>query len=528
MKPAHTFRKYADRLLGGESVRRPVPLSGSVPLALIYPNSYAVGMSSLGYQTVFRLFNEQPLFQCERAFVYEEPFEYVPLTLETAKTLRSFPLIAFSVAYELDLFHAVRLLDSAGIPVLADERGPDHPFVLFGGVITFYNPVLFAPMADAVLIGEAEILVPELARACEPLSPDRDFRPRLAAELSGKPGFYLPGHHRENGAVERQWVDLDLTPPSTSFCVPESSHMKMFMVEVGRGCGRGCRFCAAGHVYAPFRLWPRRTIIDQVLKFAAPGDRIGLVGASLSDFRSLDALCLELQRRGYQIGLSSLRADRLSDELLDVLSKSSVRSVSLAPEAGSQRLRRVIRKTLSDDDILSAAERIGRAGIEQLKLYFMIGLPFEQQQDVEAIRTLTESICRRCTGIREIRISINAFVPKPRTPFQWAPMADEKYLKRTRRYLVRSLSSLTRVRVLAKSARREVVQALLSNADEAMAHRLATDSEIRTSEAVQKLRREKHETEVLPWERVEKGEETPRLWRSWQEAKKMARYSSNQ
>ncbi len=325
-------------------------------------------------------------------------------------------------------------------------------------------------------------------------------------------------------SIQRQHISIKEYPPATSICVTPHTHLEMFMVEIGRGCGRGCRFCAAGHAYHPFRYWPLQQIVDEVARYALPGDRIGLVGAALSDFKDLDLLCDELLRRDHKISLSSLRADRISGRLLAALAASDIRSVTLAPEAGTERLRSAIRKNLDEEQILDAVGRIAGSQIRQLKLYYMIGLPSEQPDDLAAIITLTRKIAQifiRKRGGREVRVSINAFVPKPWTPFQWAAMATEQEIKRKRNPLILELNRIEGVSAGRKSGREEVQQALLaigdSNVGEGLARAVDQGEEWQTiyPRFAEWIHRPKQLGEELPWDFIDNGLEKERLWRGW-------------
>lgn len=496
-------------------------------MALVYPNSYATGMSSLGYQTVYRLLNEQPLLKSERAFRLEGPFASFAHTLETQRPLNQFRIVAFSLAYEMDYPILLEMLLRAGIPLLARERGPRDPIILMGGVATFYNPAVLAPIADFFLIGEAEEMIPRFSRLYEQHQGDRQRLLAAAAELEGCWVPALHGLQPPPGSIRRQYLPLTSLAPATSVVVTPNTHLEMFMVEVGRGCGRGCRFCAAGHLYQPFRLWPAEEILAEVARFAQPQDRIGLVGAALSDYRDLDRLCAELLQRGHKISLSSLRADRVSPRLLTALAASDIQTVTLAPEAGSQRLRQVIRKNLREEQIIAAAGLIAGSGIRQLKLYYMIGLPAEEPEDLEAIVTLTRQVAAAFIhkgGRREIRVSINTFVPKPWTPFQWARMAEEKEIKKKRNPLVDALNRIEGVSASRKSAREEILQALFALGDSRVGEALA--AAVGAGEKWQDIypqfaewiHRDKRRTEPLPWDFIDNRLEKERLWQSYQAA----------
>ncbi len=523
------FRQHAFNLLGAEHSRRSVSISGPTPLALVYPNSYATGMASLGFQTVYRLFNEQPLIKCERAFVYEGPFAHFNHTLESQRPLNEFRIVAFSLAFEMDYVNTLLLMKEAGIPLLGRERRERDPLIVMGGVTTFMNPAVMAPIADLFMIGEGEVLIPQFAAAYEETILSGKSKQALLQLLAGVPGFYVPAVHGvspESAVVTRQHLDIGQHPPATSFCVAAKSHLDMFLVEVGRGCGRGCRFCAAGHVYRPFRFWPVGEILGEVDRFAQRGDRVGLVGAALSDYRALDQLCMDLLQRGHKIGLSSLRADRITAPLLQALAESDIRTVTLAPEAGTERMRRAVHKNLSDQQIIDAVERIAASGMRNLKFYYMIGLPGEQEEDLQAIISLTRELAGRFTGRsgRTLAVSINAFVPKPWTPFQWSAMAAEKEIRHKREFVNKGLKTIPGVEVSRKSAREELLQGVFSLGDHKVGEDLAAlvyrEEPVNQIYAANRdwLHRDKSQGERLPWQFIDCGQDPERLWSGWQQS----------
>ncbi|MBN2357083.1 radical SAM protein [candidate division KSB1 bacterium] len=525
------FRKYSQSLLSSEQSRRTITISGPTPLALVYPNSYATGMSSLGFQTVYRLLNEQPLFHCERVFVYENPFAFYPYTLEGQKSLRNYRIIAFSNSYELDYPNVLKLLRAAGIPLLAQDRTELDPLIIMGGVTAFYNPSVLAPVADVMFIGEAEPLVPVFNEIYRQHLHQGGSKDALLLQLAQMPGFYLPQIHGLSPVdkkIERRYWPIESAEPATSCCISKHMHMHMFLVEVGRGCGRGCRFCTAGHVYRPHRYWPIDAILNAVASHAGPGDRVGLVGAALSDFKGLDQLCGKLLTQGHTIGLSSLRADRITPALLRALAHSDISSVTIAPEAGSEALRRLLHKNLSDEDIMFSVDLIARSHISSLKLYFMIGLPSEKDTDLDAIAALirkTADVFLRGSGKRELRVSINTFVPKPWTPFQWAAMATEKEIKLKRKYLYRALQSIPGLIISRKSARDELLQAILSiggpevGLDLVQRIRQQRDWSRLYADWSDWLYAEKTQHQVFPWDFIDCGIDKKRLYNNWRAAK---------
>jgi radical SAM superfamily enzyme YgiQ (UPF0313 family) len=461
-----TFSEYSRFLLERERGGIPLKTKAPVRIALVYPNRYEVGMASLGFQTVTRLFNGHPEIRCERVFIPPPGLETEIRALESGEPLNRFSFIGVSLSYELDAIRFVRLLADAGIPPLASERGDAHPLILIGGVLGGLNPSPLLPFTDAILVGEGEGVIPAVADALFRFrSGPRCKRERLDA-IAEIGGVFIPGRH---SSVVRQAAEpLEGYPTFTPIVTPLSHFENLFVVELSRGCARGCYFCAGGKVYHPLRFHSRASVIDTVHRFNPGAKRVGLEGASLSDYPGLETLCQTLLEAEHEISFSSLRIDRITPELLEILQKGGVRSFTVAPEAGTERLRGLIRKAVPDAVLTESVRLLGRSKVETLKLYFLIGLPGETDADVRAVADLV----REASGVfldspkRKIRLSVNAFVPKPFTEFQWAAMDDEASLARKRGIIAGAVRSIPRVTFVQKSAREEILQGILSVGDE--------------------------------------------------------------
>ncbi len=446
---------------------------GALSVCLVYPNRYATAMSSLGFQTVYRLLNEQPGVVCERAFLpdrdelalYEKSGETL-VSLESERPVNQFDVVAFSISFEPDFITIPRILRLARISELANERDETAPLIIAGGAALFINPEPAAAFFDLIAIGEGEALVPALTTLL--INQIGTPRPDLLQQAATLAGIYVPSQPPQQ-PVERISVPSD-TPPAHSMILTEETEFgNMYLIETSRGCPRGCRFCAAGFVWQPFRQHPLDRLKAACLEGLTQRSTIGLVGAAVSDHRDIEPLCRFIVEQGGAPSLSSLRLDRLTPSLLELLVKSGHKTVSLAPEGGSQRMRDMVRKNLTAEQIINAAEMVARAGILNLKLYYIIGLPGESDDDLQELIDLTASVQRAVVEqarahrrLGEITLSVNPFIPKPFTPLQWAPMCPLAQLKRKVTLLEKGLRPLANVRLKVEELQGCVLQALLS------------------------------------------------------------------
>ncbi len=481
-------------------------------MALVYPNSYAVGMSSLGFQLVYGLLGRMDGLVCERFFL-DDPSQ--PLrSLESGHLLSDFPLIFCSISFEHDYLNLVRLLRLGGIQPLAEDRDEQvragQPLVICGGVVTFMNPEPLAPFVDLFLVGEAEPVLDDFMNCLLegfPGTGREELLAQLAREVRGcyAPRFYKPQYGAgETGAfqgfnVTREGLPKRIAVNRVSECqtaahsqvlTPEAEFSDLYLTELGRGCSRGCRFCAAGFIYRPPRLWDAQAVRAGVEQRFTGVNRVGLLGMEMAPQENLAELADYLRADGCSLSFSSLRADRISGPLLELLAASDIKSVAIAPDGASERLRRVINKGLDRDDLLDAAERLVGAGLNRLKLYVMIGLPTETEDDlaefVELIRAIKKRILplgRSRGHLTEINLSLNSFVPKPWTPFQFhafgvseqlapgeiRPMKQALGLLKGRiKWLQKELRHEANVRMNHDKPEQVLFQAVLSRADRRM------------------------------------------------------------
>jgi radical SAM superfamily enzyme YgiQ (UPF0313 family) len=402
-------------------------------------------------------------------------------------------VFAFSVSFEWDYVNVLTLLRLAGLPRRASERNAHHPLVVIGGAVTFVNPEPLAPFADVIAAGEGEVLVPALDNAIR----EATDRGSLMRMLARERGFYIPSFYEpqyaDNGTIAGYKVldDVDaplpvrkaalktteaLDPPSTSIFTPDTEFGSRFLVEVVRGCANLCRFCWAGYNYLPVRSFPADRILQLAREARVHATRAGLVSIALCDHPEIERILASLLEMGYQISPASLRLDDLTDPIVRMLQQSGERSVTIAPEAGSDRMRRVINKTVTNDEILDRAELIFRNGLDNLKLYYMIGLPTEQDEDLVAIRDLTLQMreimlkhARSRGQVGRIVGSVNPLIPKPGTAYQWLPMEAPAAVDRKIKRLRSLMADIDNVYFNIKSERHSYYQALLSLGDRRVA-----------------------------------------------------------
>jgi radical SAM superfamily enzyme YgiQ (UPF0313 family) len=454
---------------------------GRTPFALVYPNSYYLGMSNLGVHALYKLLNSYDKVIAERAFWEADDGQSPPLSLESQRPLSDFAVIAFSISYELDYFNIARILKASGIPLYAADRDQRHPLLIAGGPCIMANPMPLSPFFDCLCIGEAEPIVPAILPVIN--EGIGGSRRDLLKSLASLPGVYVPQHY-EGKPVVRQWAkNLDEFPVASVILTPDTELGDLYLIEVERGCNWGCRFCLVNKAFHPMRYRSLDSLIAQAEEGLKYRKRLGLVGAAVSDHPQLEELMLKLSDMGAELSISSLRMAPLSGVVLRELARGGARTITLAPEAGSQRLRHMIKKGISQDDILKAIEMVAEQGIKQVKLYFMIGLPSETDQDIEKIIDLSLD-CKRLLDSRQpggrLTLNISPFVPKAGTPFQWLPMTRPVILNRRLSRLKHGLM-LRGIKVKGESPAWSQVQGVLSRGDARLAGVLADIEEVSLS-----------------------------------------------
>lgn len=408
-------------------------------VALCYPNTYWVAMSSLGFQIIYESCWSRPGWACERFFAPSrgEPWSHPMESLESRTPLRDFGVVAFSVSFEGDYVNLVQMLASGGVPPLRSDRDGDDAIVLAGGPAVTMNPLPLSDFVDAFVIGEGDEAIHEIL---DVLSLDRSAPRRGRIDsLSAVEGVWVPGSSEWSPGIRRVVGDLDAThlALSSSVLAERTEFRNMVMTEVMRGCKRSCAFCLARQITAPFRVRGAESVVGSVMRRVETAERqglsrakisVGLVGPAVSDHPDAAAICAELVAHGLRVSTSSLRLESLSARLASALREGGQRSITLAPEAGTERLRSTIGKPASDDEVFRSLATAADAGFRSLKLYFMFGLPTETDDDIDGIADL----CRRAQatfGFGRLRVSAAPFVPKPQTPFADMAMLPASELK---------------------------------------------------------------------------------------------------
>jgi radical SAM superfamily enzyme YgiQ (UPF0313 family) len=543
------LRDRARETLARETGYVQKPHGGRLRVALAFPNTYYVGMSSLGFQTVYRLFNQIDEVVCERVFLppKQELREQVAsgaplLTLESQTPVGEFDVLAFSVSFEWDYTNVVSMLRLAKVAPRAADRSPRDPLVVIGGAVTFVNPEPLALFADVIAAGEGEVLVPDLVSVMRETSDRADQLTQLAPQR----GFYVPSFYDVRHAADGTIAAFEprtgsgapprvrkaavrsadkLDPPATSIFTPDTEFGSRFLIEVVRGCANLCRFCWAGYNYLPVRAFSADRILELAAEARRYSSKAGLVSIALCDHPEIERILRSLLEMGYSISPASLRLDDLTEPIVQLLKQSGERSITIAPETGSDRLRRVINKTVTNDEILEAADVIFRNGIDNLKLYYMIGLPTETDEDLTAIRDLTVQMrdvmmkhARPRGHVGRIVGSVNPLIPKPGTAYQWIPMEDPAITDRKAKRLRQLLAGIDNVYFSIKSERHSYYQALLSLGDRRVADTIEAaernGGQWRAAAAETGLDadfyifRDRSKDAVLPWDIIDGGMKT--------------------
>ncbi len=542
-------------------------------IALAFPDLYDIGMAYPGFQILYHLINSQEHALAARVFAPWPDMaklmaeHEIPLfTLEEHRPVREYDMVGFTLQYELGYPAILQMLHQAGIPLYAAERSIDDPFVIAGGPCTS-NPEPVAPFFDLILLGESEEALPELIEAhrqWRASGANRQAFLERAAEIGGIyiPSFYeityqddgtiaaiTPTNEKAPSRVKRRILrDLDHALYPTAPVIPyvDVPHNRMIL-EVFRGCQRGCRFCQAGYIYRPVREKKVQTLTDQVQELIRNTgfDEVSLMSLSTSDYSCIRELLVDLNEilipQDINISLPSLRIDNYDIEIANQVQKVRSSGLTLAPEAGTQRMRNVINKQVTEEDVMSSIGAAVESGLKRVKLYFMIGLPTEEEQDFLGIIDLGYRVAKLGQhGPLNVTISAAGFVPKPHTPFQWVAQDSMAEFKRKQKMMLSAVKRYRYIKFNYHDAEISHLEAVLARGDRRLAPVIERAVELGAyfdgwSEYFQLARweqawrdcqvdpafyaqRQRPYSEILPWDHLDSGVTKEFLWAEYQKA----------
>jgi radical SAM superfamily enzyme YgiQ (UPF0313 family) len=540
------------------------PFGDSIPVALVFPNVYRIGMSNLGFQFLYGMLNADSRFAAER-FFYQETGTAKPLktrdalSVESRRPLADFSVIALSIPFENDYPHAVEMLIAGGIEPEQSRRTVADPLVIAGGVAVSLNPEPMAAFLDAIFVGEPtfeeneeeNLFFSRLAEAAESLGSGDRTRQEILDLLRDVPSVYVPSaytvQYNDYGAVAEIIPDTgypdriaaakrrseDAVVPVSMLFSPDAEFADSLLVETNRGCARGCRFCAAGWIHRPVRHAKHERFKDRVTEAVCDGKTIGLVGSDLARHPELETILESIISSGGRFSLSSIRPDGLTPRAIALTAATGQKTATLAPETASDHLKRVIGKEIPNERFIELSGALVEAGIPNLRFYFLIGLPTETEDDMAAIVDLVTTCRERFTDasrprkrIGAIGVQVNPFVPKPWTPFQWAAMEHPKVLEKRVAVLRKGLGRTPNVTLRVESPREALRQAVLSRGDRRtaaiilnVARQGGTWTSVLTQESTgQYALRERPEDELFPWDIIDHGVSREKLRQEYERA----------
>ena len=525
-------------------------------VAIVYPNTYFVGMSNLGLHIIYEEINLHPSSVCERIFLPEkkeldayDKTKTPLMSVETQRPMHQFDVVAFDVTFEMDYFHIPLMLRYGRVPVMSEDRTGFDPIVIAGGPCATFNPEPFADFIDAFIIGEGEGIVTAVLERIHEGRENGESREETISALAQIDGVYIPVLYTPRYDDNKRFVGYDIADgapqiirrhfePLTSggetvIATNFTEFGAMYIIEVARGCGRHCRFCMAGYCFRVPRVRPLDILKEGVDRAEKLGKKVGLMGAAISDYPEVDELVTYIRSKDMRYSCASLRADSLTQAVVDGLAESGQKTITIAPETGSERLRRVINKGISEENLRTAAQLSAKSGIQHMRLYIMIGLPTETDEDIDAIIGLAERTQAHmaevgCKG--RLTLSINPFIPKPFTPFQWMAMDHQKSVEKKLQYIKKSLQKNRRIEVLVESPKEAYIQGVLARGDRRLGKVLAACALDRGSKSFKSEMkkagldmddcnyRERKFDDYLPWSHLDMGLRDGYLEQEWQRA----------
>ena len=522
-------------------------------VAIVYPNTYFVGMSNLGLHIIYEEINLRNDSVCERIFLPEkkelEAYDKTKtplMSVETQRPMHQFDVVAFDVTFEMDYFNIPLMLRHGRVPIMGKDRTEFDPIVIAGGPCATFNPEPFADFIDAFIIGEGEGIVSRVLDIIRDGKLEGLDRCAILRQLANEPGVYVPylyvpiyseegefkGYHIAEGVPKtiKRHFEMLTSGGETVVATNYTEFGAMYIIEVARGCGRHCRFCMAGYCFRVPRVRPLEILKEGVDRAEKLGKKIGLMGAAISDYPEVDELVNYIRSKDMRYSCASLRADSLTQAVVDGLADSGQKTITIAPETGSERLRRVINKGISEEHLKNAATLSAKSGIQHMRLYIMIGLPTETDEDIEAIVGLAERTQAHmaevgCKG--RLTLSINPFIPKPFTPFQWMAMDNQKTVEKKLQYIKKALQKNRRIEVLVESPKEAYIQGILARGDRRLGAVLAACAADRGSKSFKAEMkaagldmdemnyRERSFDEFLPWSHLDMGMDEGYLEMEW-------------